>query len=263
MRVGRRGPALALEWEGAEAMVKGHPGAEHRACSGLAEALSFAGLPGGVAGEAVAASALEVAGLFVPGEGAQGLGGGSAAKAGLPSRGGAGGGAGTPGGAERRTPRYFDDASVFEENTKRCYRCGQAGHLARDCTFAARAKPCYLCGELGHQRWECPNTICFRCGKPGHFARDCTHRGPPDRRACIRCGRWECRDPECQQRYLADDLKLITCYVCGKAGHLCCNAGPRQRPRASCFVCGGSGHEAGSASCPYITQQAWQAPPHW
>ena len=109
------------------------------------------------------------------------------------------------------------------------------------------------------------NGTCSYCKKIGHMARDCPNRGrAPERRACIRCGRWECRDPQCSQSYLVDDLKLLTCYVCGAAGHLCCSAGPRQRPRLSCFVCGGSGHVAGDASCPYVAaQHTWHAQPRW
>lgn len=57
-----------------------------------------------------------------------------------------------------RMPRYFDDnveAASFAKQV-RCYRCGQAGHVARSCT-SATWKPCSLCAETDHEAATCPN----------------------------------------------------------------------------------------------------------
>jgi hypothetical protein len=57
-----------------------------------------------------------------------------------------------------RMPRYFDDnveAASFAKQV-RCYRCGQAGHVARACT-SATLKPCSLCAETDHEAATCPN----------------------------------------------------------------------------------------------------------
>jgi hypothetical protein len=58
-----------------------------------------------------------------------------------------------------RMPRYFDEnveAAAFARQV-RCYRCGQAGHVARSCT-SQTLKPCSLCAETDHEAAECPNS---------------------------------------------------------------------------------------------------------
>ncbi|XP_028071133.1 uncharacterized protein LOC114273529 isoform X2 [Camellia sinensis] len=50
---------------------------------------------------------------------------------------------------------------VCHAGTDLCFRCGQKGHLVKDCTVPKMT-------NLGDTR------ACFNCGQPGHLARDCT-----------------------------------------------------------------------------------------
>ncbi|GMQ05766.1 hypothetical protein CsSME_00050657 [Camellia sinensis var. sinensis] len=50
---------------------------------------------------------------------------------------------------------------VCHVGTDLCFRCGQKGHLVKDCTVPKMT-------NLGDTR------ACFNCGQPGHLARDCT-----------------------------------------------------------------------------------------
>lgn len=40
---------------------------------------------------------------------------------------------------------------------KRCFNCGQNGHLSADCGVPAGNTACYGCGQQGHKSNECPN----------------------------------------------------------------------------------------------------------
>ncbi|KAH7103227.1 hypothetical protein BKA62DRAFT_616656 [Auriculariales sp. MPI-PUGE-AT-0066] len=89
---------------------------------------------------------------------------------------------------------------------KGCYKCGNLGHIAENCSSEQRlcyncrqpghessacpcprsvsAKQCYSCGGIGHIQAECPNLRvaiqgqkCYACGRFGHIARGCPTAG--------------------------------------------------------------------------------------
>jgi hypothetical protein len=179
-----------------------------------------------------------------------------------------------------RLRRYFDED--FEENAKRCFKCGAAGHMARDCTNPPRLRSCYLCAEFGHDGRDCPNQLCWKCLKSGHQSRDCPFLAHHNEKmnknnskkrvrawdeednptVCLKCGRPECpcagygdyarAEGGCTNSYKPKDLEKVRCYMCGQKGHLACMNGNSadgvvlQLPpiKISCYNCGEGGHSA-------------------
>ena len=55
--------------------------------------------------------------------------------------------------------RYFDDE--VEEAGKKCFRCGQRGHIQSECQNQPKRQPCALCAQFGHNKAQCPSCTLF------------------------------------------------------------------------------------------------------
>ena len=56
----------------------------------------------------------------------------------------------------------------------KCNRCGEVGHIERECDNSERVMPCHLCAGGDHEASACPNLVCFRCRGFGHNRNACT-----------------------------------------------------------------------------------------
>jgi len=94
---------------------------------------------------------------------------------------------------------------AYSFSRKGCFKCGNLGHIASDCTEerlcfnckkpghessscpsprSVASKQCFSCGGVGHIQAECPslrlqgtNQKCYNCGRFGHIARLCNNAG--------------------------------------------------------------------------------------
>ncbi|KZV87346.1 hypothetical protein EXIGLDRAFT_203927 [Exidia glandulosa HHB12029] len=60
---------------------------------------------------------------------------------------------------------------------KGCYKCGNLGHIAENCSSEQRL--CYNCRQPGHESNACPSPRsvaakqCYSCGGIGHIQAEC------------------------------------------------------------------------------------------
>ena len=47
--------------------------------------------------------------------------------------------------------------------TIKCRRCGEFGHMMRECPNERKRLNCILCGSDGHESFECNAKLCFKC----------------------------------------------------------------------------------------------------
>ena len=47
--------------------------------------------------------------------------------------------------------------------TIKCRRCGEFGHMMRECPNERKRLNCILCGSDGHESFDCNAKLCFKC----------------------------------------------------------------------------------------------------
>ena len=81
-------------------------------------------------------------------------------------------------------------STFVEVDKRRCYKCGEVGHMANTCPNVDSTLKCFVCKKTGHMAKNCPETKCYACGKRGHMATQCPNPIPKHLREDFNQGSW-------------------------------------------------------------------------
>ncbi|KAL8884839.1 MAG: hypothetical protein Q9215_007194 [Flavoplaca cf. flavocitrina] len=130
------------------------------------------------------------------------------------------------------------ESKEFEESKQiTCRRCGNLGHMVKDCQ-EPRVIKCHYCDATDHLKDACDNRfakkLCNNCGQMGHIKSSCPLPKVP---TCSYCTTRGHKKADCP-------LMKVICKYCGVEGHTvnyCSSISGTERP---CFSCGKFGHTA-------------------
>ncbi len=153
--------------------------------------------------------------------------------------------------------RCIDGGGLYamERKPGSCFRCGEAGHKANECSNRQRGgnPTCSSCGNAGHSAQDCMRragnnqkngVTCYACGESGHYANECNSEriGKPammgDRPNHLRRSTPELTLATLESRMTAHEQKTDKIYAClenlcktlGDARSLGAQATPHNEP---------------------------------
>lgn len=113
--------------------------------------------------------------------------------------------------------RYFEDTTV-------CYKCGELGHVSRDC-IQENNKNCMYC-DLNHRGKPCDFIFCDNCQRLGHFYKACREKKYKPT-VCLECPLQYHYSDECPRvwrkyRLVNENVKnefMASCPLCFSRDH--------------------------------------------